>query len=69
MSRFWELIEVFKGSNSANEGTTASKIYTELLMLTIFFKTSCKRIAQFKKFQIFCDVNPHRILKYDGCLS
>jgi len=31
MSRFWELIEVFKGSNSANEGTTASKIYTEVI--------------------------------------
>lgn len=31
MSRFWELVEVFKDSNSANEGATASKIYTEVI--------------------------------------
>lgn len=31
MSRFWELIEVFKDSDSANEGATASKIYTEVI--------------------------------------
>ncbi|XP_050543436.1 uncharacterized protein LOC126906719 [Daktulosphaira vitifoliae] len=30
-SRFWELVELFKDSNSANEGATANKIYTEVM--------------------------------------
>lgn len=28
-----------------------------------YFKSSCKRVSQFKQFQDFCNISPHKILR------